>query len=116
MDTDRVPRDVDVRLIALVGAGLAALTAVVLVALWFQLLALWNSRQRGLPPPSPLATALPDVPPEPRLETTAALELRALRAEEERRLHGYGWIDRSAGVVHIPIERAMELVAKEKAR
>lgn len=32
-----------------------------------------------------------------------------LRMKHERELRSYGWIDRKAGVVHIPIERAMEI-------
>jgi hypothetical protein len=34
---------------------------------------------------------------------------RALKLE---RLGSYGWVDEKAGVVHIPIDRAMELVAQ----
>ena len=34
-------------------------------------------------------------------------------AEQEGRLAGYRWVDRERGVVAIPIERAMELVARE---
>lgn len=33
------------------------------------------------------------------------------RAALQARLDGYGWVDRGAGVVHIPITMAMELVA-----
>jgi hypothetical protein len=33
------------------------------------------------------------------------------RAEQRRRLDGYGWVDRGAGVIHIPVDRAMDLVA-----
>jgi len=33
------------------------------------------------------------------------------KAGQQRRLHGYGWVDRDAGVVHLPIERAIERVA-----
>jgi hypothetical protein len=33
------------------------------------------------------------------------------RAVREERLRSYGWVDRRQGIVHIPIERAMELVA-----
>jgi mono/diheme cytochrome c family protein len=29
-------------------------------------------------------------------------------------LDGYGWVDRAAGVVHIPVERAMNLILAEK--
>ena len=35
------------------------------------------------------------------------------RRRDLKRLSSYGWVDRSRGVVHIPIDRAMELVAKE---
>ncbi len=34
------------------------------------------------------------------------------RAAQQARLDGYGWVDRRAGVLHIPIARAMELVAQ----
>lgn len=41
----------------------------------------------------------------------------AVRGERDRdarleRLRSYGWVDRGAGVAHVPIDRAMELVAK----
>ena len=40
--------------------------------------------------------------------------LRGARDAAARRaqLDGYGWVDRQAGVLHIPIARAMELVAQ----
>jgi hypothetical protein len=31
-----------------------------------------------------------------------------LKAEQKRRLESYGWVDRNRGVVHLPIERAMD--------
>ncbi len=37
-------------------------------------------------------------------------DLRALRRADRARLEGYGWVDRKAGVGHIPIEAAMELI------
>jgi hypothetical protein len=33
------------------------------------------------------------------------------RAEHSARLNGYGWTDRSKGIAHVPIERALEAVA-----
>ncbi|MGZ5966505.1 MAG: hypothetical protein ACXWP4_02475 [Polyangiales bacterium] len=35
------------------------------------------------------------------------------RTAQEKRLHGYGYVDRGKGIAHIPIERAIEIVAKE---
>lgn len=34
------------------------------------------------------------------------------RAARLQRLGAYGWVDRRAGIVHLPIERAMELTAQ----
>jgi hypothetical protein len=48
----------------------------------------------------------------PVLQTDAAAELRALRSKEDAMLESYGWIDRKAGVIRIPIERAIELTAE----
>lgn len=62
--------------------------------------------------------ALPDVdrtlhmaPPGPRLQTDAAADLQKSRADEERRLNTYYWIDREKGIVHIPIDEAMKKLA-----
>lgn len=50
--------------------------------------------------------------PQPRLETNEPMEINDFRVEEEKTLHSYGWVDQQAGVVRIPIDRAMELVAQ----
>src|SRR4051812_28868569 len=47
--------------------------------------------------------------------TTQATEssdeaLKQLRATEDARLTTYGWLDRENGVVHIPIDRAIDMV------
>lgn len=41
------------------------------------------------------------------LEDRADAEGRAARA----RLDAYGWVDRDAGVIHVPVERAMDALA-----
>ena len=38
-----------------------------------------------------------------------AAKLQDLRAQEQTELTTYGWIDQKAGVVRLPIDRAMEL-------
>ena len=106
-------RDASVRPILWVAAGLVVVAGVIQVALYFQMEGLWRHRQRTVPPPLPVAGALPSAPPEPRLEIAPALDLRALRAAEAAQLGSYGWVDRGAGIVHIPIDRAMDLVAAE---
>lgn len=50
--------------------------------------------------------------PQPRLESNERRQLNDVRRGEEETLNSYGWVDQKAGVVHIPIDRAMELVAQ----
>jgi hypothetical protein len=48
--------------------------------------------------------------PQPRLEVKPGASLVELRAAENNELNSYGWIDRNAGTVRIPIDRAMQLL------
>jgi hypothetical protein len=52
------------------------------------------------------------IPPAPRLQVYPVRHWKDFQAAEAARLSSYGWMDRSTGVVHIPIARAMELVEK----
>jgi hypothetical protein len=51
-------------------------------------------------------------PPPPRLEAQPGSELAAYREAKTEELSTYRWVDRQAGVVTVPIDRAMELVAQ----
>jgi hypothetical protein len=48
----------------------------------------------------------------PRLQIAPSKDWRTYRAEQERELGSYGWIDRTAGVVRIPIEEAMNRIVE----
>jgi len=50
--------------------------------------------------------------PQPRLEQNERVEINDFRLTEEQTLNSYGWVDEKNGVVHIPIDRAMQLVVK----
>ncbi len=47
-------------------------------------------------------------------ETGRAARLAELRGKEQTVANSYGWVDQSAGVVRLPIDRAMELVVAEQ--
>ena len=53
-----------------------------------------------------------EVPPAPRLQVYPVKHWTDFQTAERERLESYGWMDRSTGAVHIPIERAMDLVAE----
>ena len=42
--------------------------------------------------------------------------LKTLREEADKALTTYGWVDKTKGLAHIPIERAMELTVAELAK
>jgi hypothetical protein len=50
--------------------------------------------------------------PSPQLEIDERTQLDQIRLNEEETLATYGWVDQKAGVVRIPIERAMDLIAQ----
>ncbi len=100
------------------GPGVIAAGAALLIIIWiivlllhfvFNLLA--NYRAAAGPPVPPLAAQLNSVPPTPRLQTAPHVDLQDLRAYEESQLHKYAWVDRQKGIVSIPIDRAMQLIA-----
>lgn len=74
----------------------------------------WLRVRQGERPPLP-------IPPETAGSKVGMVERQmfdqAFRGERDRivraeRLRTFGWVDRRAGVVHMPIDHAMELVAK----
>src|SRR5208337_1282425 len=48
----------------------------------------------------------------PMLETNERGQFRDFLINQEDQLNSYGWVDKEAGVAHIPIERAMELIVQ----
>jgi hypothetical protein len=94
-----------------------ALTAVIgLVVLGVIVLGLFRLSQfffrETAAPPAPPVARQEIVPPPPRLHAFPTQELQRLRAAQTEQLGSYGWVDRQKGLAHIPIDRAMELLAQ----
>lgn len=101
--------DWNLRWVAGGGITLVVSVAIMLIAAWwifreFQYRA--SSRQLGT------VTAPPTAPPEPQLQVSPTADWTAMFQREQAILHSYGWVDRSRGIIRIPIERQMEIVAK----
>jgi hypothetical protein len=62
-------------------------------------------------PLSPLANP-EQLPPTPRLQVASGQDLKEVRAKEAATLQGYYWVNKDLGVVGIPVERAIELLAQ----
>jgi len=64
----------------------------------------------------PLAVNTPPrLPAEPRLQQFPRNELYEHRLREDTQLNSYGWVDKNAGTVHIPIDDAMRLMLERGA-
>jgi hypothetical protein len=102
--------DINVRAILGVGAGVIVAGIVIAALVWSLFAYLSNREALGALSEFPLAAGRQQrLPPEPRLQIDPREDLRALRQAEDQALQSYGWIDRNAGVVRIPIDEAMRL-------
>jgi flagellar biosynthesis/type III secretory pathway M-ring protein FliF/YscJ len=106
-----------------IGLSVATIVIGLLVAGLFSTLG--KREESSSASPSPLAGERQKLPPEPRLQLAPSTveqlegnkppnlkqdhplqEMKRLRAEEERTLNSYGWVDEKAGTVRIPIDEA----------
>ena len=92
------------------GAGLAVAMALICGVVWL-FFAYFSAREsHHAAPDFPMAAEQANrLPPEPRLQTNPRQDLLDMRAQEDLVLHTYGWVDKAAGVVRIPIDEAMKL-------
>jgi hypothetical protein len=105
--------DVDASSLLKYGFWLVVTTAVVVVILW-RLYFVFVAQEAARQAPPPVMKVDPEAMsvPLPNLQTLPNLDLAAFRAREDSVLHSYGWMDKEAGVVRIPIEEAMRLLAE----
>jgi hypothetical protein len=68
----------------------------------------WNAETQRFP----MAVGQVKEPPAPRLQTQPFKDVWQLKRDQNEKLSSYGWVDQSTGVVHIPIEDAMRVVAE----
>jgi hypothetical protein len=105
-------REINLRGIVYAAVGLVAVTAVVHLLIWSLIQGFNRFDTKRDATPSPMAEANRQPPPSgPRLQTTPALDLAAMRQDEDRRLNRAGWIDQQKGTIRVPIDVAMEVVA-----
>ena len=105
--------------------GLSVGTIVIGLLVWGLFSTLGSREQRYSGSPSPLTGERQKLPPEPRLQLAPSTveqlegskppnlkedhplqEMKRLRAEEEKTLNSYGWVDQQTGTVRIPIDEA----------
>jgi hypothetical protein len=91
-------------LLAIAGVVLALLVVAFGATFWFY--------TAEVPARGPI---VPRTFPTPRLLQDETDELHRVEAEQRARLNGYRWVDRTQGIVSIPIGEAMRMIAAKGA-
>jgi hypothetical protein len=104
------PLELNARGVMWFGLGLALSLALISVIAWTYL----HFLTRAYPSAAGGARNMdPQVAvPPPQLQSDSSRDLAELRAREDAILQSYGWVDRKAGRIRIPIDRAIELTAE----
>ncbi len=98
--------------------GLWLLVSAVVIHVGLAVLYLLYIRQADVTAtrPYPLASSLePRLPPQPRLQQFPRTDMYDFRRGEEEQLNSYGWMNKDAGTVHIPVSEAMKLLVERGA-
>jgi len=102
--------DADVRSIVHFGVWLAVIaiaTHILLGGVFAAAISWWQQPAQAR---YPLALGQePPMPPAPQLQQYPDREMTAFRASDQGTLESYGWVDKAAGRVHIPIDEAIRL-------
>ena len=105
--------DADTRAITQFGIALVLVVMLSQLALWWLFNRFTRLESKLNPPVTALVRAqAPTEPPEPRLQANPPADMRTMREKEETILNHYGWVDSNRGVVRIPIDRALDLIAE----
>jgi hypothetical protein len=106
--------DTDVWMIVQFAIWLAASAVVIHLLMWGMFDWFVISREKTAPVLEfPLTAGQgPRLPAGPRLQRFPANEISDFRQRENAELNSYGYIDRNAGTVHIPIAEAMRLAVE----
>jgi len=105
-------RDANFRNLMFAGLGLMGLIVFALVATWLISDLLTRDSANPGATASTITTARPEFPA-PQLQADPLLDLSKVRAHEDSVLSTYGWSDRKAGLVRVPIEQAMTLLLQK---
>jgi hypothetical protein len=92
--------------------AVAAVLVHIGLGVMYQLMISQSAQQAAASVRYPLAGQENRLPPVPRLQQFPANEIYDFRRAEEELLRSYGWQNRDAGIVHIPIAEAMRLTVE----
>jgi hypothetical protein len=112
VDVGHEHSDANIRMLLAFAAGLAVVVAISAGLMYALFYVFEKQAENRDPQVSPVAVPAGQVPQGPRLLTNEPLNLRNFREEEVGKLEGYGWMNQSQGIAHVPIDLAKKLVVQ----
>jgi hypothetical protein len=106
--------EIDSRSFAIFGAWMGVALLIVVALMYWMYRDLQRREVARDAPSSPLVDrSVQRLPPLPHLQVSPELDLQTYRDEQAHATGTYGWIDEEAGIVHLPVERAMDLLLEK---
>ena len=111
---DQFDRELDFAWIWKFMGVIGFVTVAMFVAMWFFSGMLDQRLEAAQPEGSPLLQAgETTVPPMPHLQVESYADWAEMKAAQDHELATFGWVDREAGRVRVPVEEAMAAIAKD---
>jgi hypothetical protein len=110
-------QDVNLRGLLIITALTIVLGVLVLVGTWWFFQVLRERRKHDVTPANLMALEHGErLPPPPRLEGIERMNGKAKETKSmpSTRPNTYGWVDRKAGIVRVPMDRAITLITEQK--
>lgn len=95
------------------GIGLALMAIISMLLMWGMFVVLEDYQSEQFAAVDPLADTV-QLPPAPRLQVIPEDDLAKMRAAEKEVRENYGWVFRTADIVRLPIDRAIDLSLERK--
>ena len=105
-------RDINTKGIFLFGGGLLGVIVIILLVVFGLFKGMQHvNRALGSDPTGSLVQTAPNYDG-PLMQVTPEEDLRWMKTQNAAALDSYGWMDRANGVVQLPIDRAIDLLAE----
>jgi hypothetical protein len=105
-------REINVRGIVMAGVALLVVAVVVHLLIWGMLHGFSSYDEKRDVRLTPIEASTPQAPPpEPRLQESPQEDMRKMRAEEDLALDHAGWVNQQQGVVRVPVDVAIDVIA-----
>jgi hypothetical protein len=104
-------RDTNVAAVVWFGVGLALVTALACLVMWWTFVFLSAEEQKANKAPFTAQVVPGEIPKVAPLEGLLPSKSAAAQARLQTPPDGYGWVDRQARIVRVPVERAEAMLA-----